>query len=109
MAASFLITPSRVISGRDTRTTCIIKNIPNRLSLPTLIELIDDTLAGSFNHLHMPTDARSRHNLGYAFINFESCESVLLFWERWNGRPWKSLGFKSNKVSRLEYARMQFE
>ena len=107
MDASLTFVPSHVISGVDGRTTLMLRNLPNRLSEQRLVELIGATHAGQFDSLHMPMDIRSDHNLGYAFVNFASCQSALDFWQRWHGHSWQEDGFQSTKACAITYARKQ--
>ena len=103
----FLFIPSRVLRGEDTRTTLMIKNIPNRVTKDELAEMISKTHAGAFDFIHMPLDRRSGSNVGYAFINFASHHSLLSFWQTWNSRAWAGHA-NSAKRCELSYAQKQF-
>mmetsp|Transcript_126250 Transcript_126250/g.288981 ORF Transcript_126250/g.288981 Transcript_126250/m.288981 type:complete len:282 (-) Transcript_126250:247-1092(-) len=57
-------------------TTLMLRNIPNKVPEEKLREFLDDTpVRGTYDVVHLPTDAKSGHNRGYAFINFCSAET----------------------------------
>ena len=58
-----------VRNGMEQRTTVMIRNIPNRYSRETLVEVFQD-FVGTFDFFYLPIDAVARANIGYAFINF---------------------------------------
>ncbi|KAE8670892.1 APO protein 3 [Hibiscus syriacus] len=67
----------RIIRGHDSRTTLMIKNIPNK-----------------YNNC----------NVGYAFINMIDPQQIILFHKAFDGKKWE---FNSEKVATLAYARIQ--
>ncbi|KAI4291487.1 hypothetical protein PAPHI01_0761 [Pancytospora philotis] len=89
----------------DPRTACMIKNIPNRYTAEMLIHFINDTHFGQYDFFYLRMDFKNRCNVGYAFINFVSCEAVLRFYKRINGHRWAC--FSSSKVAELTYASIQ--
>lgn len=64
------IIPWRIEQGFDARTTCMIKNIPNKYSQALLISFINETHAGLYDFIYLRMDFKNRCNVGYAFINF---------------------------------------
>ncbi|KAE8720155.1 protein MEI2-like 4-like isoform X2 [Hibiscus syriacus] len=68
----------RIIRGDDSRTTLMIKNIPNKYN---------------------------KCNVGYAFINMIDPQQIIPFHKVFDGKKWEK--FNSEKVATLAYARIQ--
>lgn len=54
---------------------------------------------------YLPIDFKNKCNVGYAFINMVSPQSIISFYEIFNGKRWEK--FNSEKVASLAYARIQ--
>lgn len=94
-----------ILLGIDRRTTCMIKNIPNKYSLKMLIELLDEDHRGTYNFVYLRMDFKNKCNVGYAFVNFANCMSIVSFYKKVHGKSWKR--FTSNKICELTYASIQ--
>ena len=92
-------------SGADTRSTLMVRNIPNKYNQKMLLATIEDRHAGKFDLLYQPIDFKNRCNVGYAFINFISTADILPFYEEFNHKKWDR--FNSDKVCEITYARIQ--
>ena len=93
-----------IASGKDTRTTIMIRNIPIKYT----DEILNDTFKdfhGKYDCLYMPYDYEKNGNKGYAFINFVNPLHILLFYEKFNGKKW--MHFESNKICELNMAHFQ--
>ncbi|KAI5146602.1 hypothetical protein NEAUS05_0050 [Nematocida ausubeli] len=101
----YLICLDRIISGKDTRTTCMIKNIPNKLNIRQLIEVLTSICYNAFDFVYLRMDFKSNCNNGYAFINFRGAKYIPIFLDAIQGRKWKN--FKSEKKGDIAYARIQ--
>lgn len=99
----FRIDPERVL--HDGRTTCMIKNIPNKFNSSMLVDFINQTHFGQYDFLYLRMDFKNKCNVGYAFINFTGPLSVQSFYYRINGKKWKN--FSSGKIAELTYATVQ--
>ncbi|CAL9093851.1 unnamed protein product [Musa acuminata var. zebrina] len=95
----------KIIKGEDTRTTIMIKNIPNKYTSKMLLAAIDETHKGAYDFLYLPIDFKNKCNVGYAFINMVSPAHIISFYEGFNGKKWEK--FNSEKVASLAYARIQ--
>ncbi|XP_074566589.1 protein MEI2-like 2 isoform X2 [Curcuma longa] len=95
----------KIIKGEDTRTTIMIKNIPNKYTSKMLLAAIDETHRGTYDFLYLPIDFKNKCNVGYAFINMASPSHIVSFYEAFNGKRWEK--FNSEKVASLAYARIQ--
>ncbi|XP_074564679.1 protein MEI2-like 2 isoform X2 [Curcuma longa] len=125
----------RIINGEDTRTTIMIKNIPNkwvilkekllkflllylyritnliklviasRYTSKMLLAAIDETHKSTYDFLYLPIDFKNKCNVGYAFINMVSPAHIISFYRAFNGKKWEK--FNSEKVASLAYARIQ--
>lgn len=95
----------KISSGEDTRTTLMIKNIPNKYTSKMLLATIDENHKGTYDFLYLPIDFKNKCNVGYAFINMLSPSHILSFYKTFNGKKWDK--FNSEKVASLAYARIQ--
>ncbi|KAK6917952.1 RNA recognition motif domain [Dillenia turbinata] len=95
----------KIASGEDTRTTLMIKNIPNKYTSQMLLAAIDENHRGTCDFLYLPIDFKNKCNVGYAFINMVSPSHIASFYQAFNGKKWEK--FNSEKVASLAYARIQ--
>ncbi|XP_020574457.1 protein MEI2-like 4 [Phalaenopsis equestris] len=96
---------SRIIRGEDTRTTLMIKNIPNKYTSKMLLATIDEHHKGTYDFIYLPIDFKNKCNVGYAFINLNDPKHIIQFHQAFNGKKWEK--FNSEKVASLAYARIQ--
>ncbi|XP_047327757.1 protein MEI2-like 5 isoform X2 [Impatiens glandulifera] len=101
----FQIDLDKIRSCEDTRTTLMIKNIPNKYTSNMLIAAIDENFKGSYDFFYLPIDLKNKCNMGYAFINMISLSHVIFFYEAFNGKNWEN--FNSEKIASIAYARIQ--
>eukprot|EP01018_Ginkgo_biloba_P017471 Gb_11658 [translate_table: standard] len=95
----------KIMRGEDTRTTIMIKNIPNKYTSKMLLAAIDEHHRGTYDFLYLPIDFKNKCNVGYAFINMTSPSHIIPFYQALNGKKWEK--FNSEKVASLAYARIQ--
>ncbi|PIA41410.1 hypothetical protein AQUCO_02200076v1 [Aquilegia coerulea] len=95
----------KIVNGEDTRTTLMIKNIPNKYTSKMLLVAIDENHRGTYDFLYLPIDFKNKCNVGYAFINMVSPSHIIPFYQAFNGKKWEK--FNSEKVASLAYARIQ--
>ncbi|KAK3163594.1 hypothetical protein QOZ80_1AG0005730 [Eleusine coracana subsp. coracana] len=95
----------RIRKGDDTRTTLMIKNIPNKYTSKMLLSAIDEFHKGTYDFFYLPIDFKNKCNVGYAFINMISPVHIISFFQAFNGKKWEK--FNSEKVASLAYARIQ--
>ena len=94
-----------IASGADTRTTVMIKNIPNKYTQKMLLERLDQGgHRGHYDFLYLPIDLKNNCNVGYAFINLSHPIWVLALYDDLNGRSWER--FHSEKICELTYGRI---
>ncbi|KAJ4894833.1 Protein MEI2-like 5 [Raphanus sativus] len=101
----FQLDLEKIMKGEDSRTTLVIKNIPNKYTSKMLLAVIDEKNQGSYDFLYLPIDFKNKCNVGYAFINMRSPDLIIPFYEAFNGKKWEK--FSSEKVASLAYARIQ--
>lgn len=94
-----------VESGRDRRTTCMIKNIPNKYTQQMLIDHLDESHSARYDFIYLRMDFKNKCNVGYAFINFLEPNDICSYAKRMVGRRWSR--FNSEKRCELAYARIQ--
>ncbi|KAH9819282.1 hypothetical protein DFH28DRAFT_887390 [Melampsora americana] len=102
---SNVIDLDRIECGSDPRTTCMIKNIPNKITDEMLFNFINEICPRGFDFLYLRMDFKARLNVGYAFINFLSVENVLKFAKSKLGVKWGV--FLSEKTVQMCYASIQ--
>jgi len=95
----------KINKGDDTRTTLMIKNIPNKYTSKMLLAAIDELHKGTYDFFYLPIDFKNKCNVGYAFINMISPTHIISFYQAFNGKKWEK--FNSEKVASLAYARIQ--
>ncbi|KAJ0969266.1 hypothetical protein J5N97_022143 [Dioscorea zingiberensis] len=95
----------RVVRGEDSRTTLMIKNIPNKYTSKMLLSAIDEYHRGTYDFIYLPIDFKNKCNVGYAFINLIDPQHIIPFFQTFNGKKWEK--FNSEKVASLAYARIQ--
>ena len=93
-----------IVSGKDTRTTVMIRNIPIKYTDDILIDALDE-FKGKYDCLYMPFDYEKKGNKGYAFINFVNPLHILYFHEKFYGKKWQL--FESSKICELNSANFQ--
>ncbi|KAF5141648.1 meiosis protein mei2 [Vairimorpha ceranae] len=93
------------IHDMDSRTTCMIKNIPNKYTQKMLINLLNEHHFGCYDFVYLRMDFKNKCNVGYAFVNFTCTEHIKTFYKKINNKGWKL--FSSNKIAELTYASIQ--
>lgn len=101
----FSLNLHRVRNGEDKRTTLMIRNIPNKYNQKMLLSTVDETHKGTYDFFYLPIDFKNKCNVGYAFINFINCQTIISFYENFNNKKWEK--FNSEKVCEIAYARIQ--
>jgi len=95
-----------VESGQDTRTSLMVRNIPNKY---TQRMFLDEIRAGGhgdkIDFFYLPIDFKNKCNRGYAFINFIKSSDIGPFFRQYSTKPWKN--FNSEKLCAIKYARIQ--
>lgn len=76
--------------------TLMIRNIPNKYSKEQMIEMLNREFSGKFDFFYLPIDFLNNCNVGYAFINFLTLESVERFYRKFHGQKWQK--FNSEKI-----------
>ncbi|KAI0700896.1 RNA recognition motif 2-domain-containing protein [Cytidiella melzeri] len=94
-----------IASGADTRTTVMIKNIPNKMSDKDLLWFINRVCPRRIDFFYLRMDFGNGCNVGYAFVNFILPEDLLHFAKTQLGVRWNM--YSSEKVLQLSYANYQ--
>lgn len=95
----------KILNGEDTRTTFMIRNIPNKYTQQMIKDLLDESHQGTYDFLYLRMDFKNRCNVGYAFVNFIDPRSAVSFALRICGKRWTK--FNSEKICSLSYANIQ--
>ena len=96
-----------VENGRDTRTSLMVRNIPNKYTQQMLLSEFEENGHGPgvIDFFYLPIDFKNRCNRGYAFINFVDYRDILAFHQLYFGKHWRT--FNSDKICDITYARIQ--
>ena len=94
-----------IFQSKDLRTTLMIKNIPNKYTLSSFLDEINEFFKNTYDIFYLPIDYINKCNLGFAFINFVEPLHIILFYELYRGKKWKK--FNSDKICELSYAKFQ--
>lgn len=92
-------------SGRDVRTTIMLRNVPNRMAHDQLKVIIDQSSRGHYDFSYLRIDFGNNCNVGYAFVNFVRPELIIPFMEARVGKPWDIE--IPDKLAEVSYATIQ--
>ncbi|KAL2547087.1 terminal EAR1-like 1 [Forsythia ovata] len=117
----FLINEDAIMESncRDSRTTVMIKNIPNKYSQKLLLNMLDnhcihcneqiadgdDQPMSAYDFVYLPIDFINKCNVGYGFVNMTSPEATLRLYKAFHNQSWEV--FNSRKICEVTYARLQ--
>ncbi|KAJ7945473.1 protein terminal ear1 [Quillaja saponaria] len=117
----FLIKEDDMVESncRDSRTTVMIKNIPNKYSQKLLLNMLDnhcihcneqigeggDQPLSSYDFVYLPIDFNNKCNVGYGFVNMTTPEATLRLYKAFHLQHWEV--FNSRKICEVTYARVQ--
>ncbi|XP_022726214.1 protein terminal ear1-like [Durio zibethinus] len=104
---------------KDSRTTVMIKNIPNKYSQKLLLNMLDDhcihcneqiaagddQLLSSYDFVYLPIDFNNKCNVGYGFVNMTSPQATWRLYKAFHHQHWEV--FNSRKICEVTYARVQ--
>lgn len=101
----FSINLDNILKGIDTRTTVMIRHIPNKYSYKNVLDEINTICKDKYDFFYLPLDSENNCNLGYAFINFIHPLHIVYFYNIFKSRKW--LQFNSYKECDLTFAKYQ--
>ena len=101
----FAINLDNILKGIDTRTTVMIRHIPNKYSYNNVLDEINTICRDKYDFFYLPLDSENNCNLGYAFINFIHPLHIVYFYNIFKSRKW--LQFNSYKECDLTFAKYQ--
>ncbi|GKC52974.1 protein terminal ear1, partial [Tanacetum coccineum] len=105
---------------RDSRTTVMIKNIPNKYSQKLLLNMLDNHCIhcneqieasddneplSAYDFVYLPIDFVNKCNVGYGFVNMTSPEATRRLYKAFHHQNWEV--FNSKKICEVSYARLQ--
>ncbi|KAF8399824.1 hypothetical protein HHK36_015696 [Tetracentron sinense] len=104
---------------RDSRTTIMIKNIPNKYSQKLFLNMLDnhclhyneqitdgdDQPLSSYDFVYLPIDFNNKCNVGYGFVNLTTPQAKWRLYKAFHLQPWEV--FNSRKICEVTYARLQ--
>ncbi|OEL31045.1 Protein terminal ear1 [Dichanthelium oligosanthes] len=120
-AAGDADTPAAPAPEMDTRTTVMIRNIPNKYSQKLLLNMLDNHCIlsneriaasgeegegqpfSSYDFVYLPIDFNNKCNVGYGFVNLTSPEAAVRLYKAFHKQPWEV--YNSRKICQVTYAR----
>jgi len=104
---NLLLSINNVRSGRDCRSSLMVRNIPNKYTQQMLLSEFAATGHGSdkIDFFYLPIDFKNKCNRGYAFVNFVDYKDIIPFFGQYTKCGWKR--FNSDKICDITYARIQ--
>lgn len=103
--AFYQVNSDMIRAQLDLRTTCMVRNIPNKYTQKMLLKMVDAQFANSYDFFYLPVDFKNKCNVGYAFVNFLDPQTIPSFMSAFDSKRWDR--FNSDKVCRVTYARLQ--
>ena len=95
----------KILKGIDTRTTVMIRHIPNKYSCKNVLDEIDVACKDKYDFFYLPLDSENNCNLGYSFINFIHPLHIVYFYNIFKSRKW--FYYNSYKECDLTYGKYQ--
>ncbi|KAI6694951.1 hypothetical protein NL676_022661 [Syzygium grande] len=112
-------------SSGDSRTTVMIKNIPNKYSQKLLLNMLDNHCIhcneqigedhceddddrqplSAYDFVYLPIDFNNKCNVGYGFVNMTTPQAARRLYKAFHLRHWEV--FNSRKICEVTYARIQ--
>jgi len=72
--------------NEDSRTTVMLRNLPNNYTRAMFVELLETLgFGGVYNFLYLPIDFKTQAALGYAFVDLAHPSVVQHFWNVFHG------------------------
>ncbi|CAL5087191.1 unnamed protein product [Urochloa decumbens] len=109
--------PRLLYDPASTRTSLMVRNIPNDFTRKRLMSIIDEHcfienqevapggVKSEYDFLYVPIDFRTLANKGYAFVNMTSPEAARRLWKHLHGHRWE-VG-RCLKTCAVDYAAKQ--
>ena len=96
-----------VQAGQDSRTSLMVRNIPNKYTQQMLLAEFSENGhgPGKIDFFYLPIDFKNKCNRGYAFVNFVDFKDIVAFHSQYFGQHWRV--FNSDKICDITYARIQ--
>uniref|UniRef100_A0ACD5XAK7 Uncharacterized protein n=1 Tax=Avena sativa TaxID=4498 RepID=A0ACD5XAK7_AVESA len=122
-ASAAAATDSNTQEPEETRTTVMIRNIPNKYSQKLILNMLDNHCIeynkkiesgegefegqpfSSYDFLYLPIDFSNKCNVGYGFVNLTSPEATVRLYKAFHKQPWEV--YNSRKICQVTYARLQ--
>ena len=95
----------KILKGIDTRTTVMIRHIPNKYSCKNVLDEINVVCKDKYDFFYLPLDSENNCNLGYSFINFIHPLHIVYFYNIFKSRKW--FYYNSYKECDLTYGKYQ--
>lgn len=97
------VAPCEADSWSPDTTSVMMCNIPSRYDVEELlVEIVGRGFESTFDYFYLPMDFRSKHNMGYAFINFREHDTCKRFAKALHGQQLQR--FQSDKIIEVKRA-----
>lgn len=99
------VSKERIRASIDVRTSVMLRDLPNRMSVFEINRLLEWICPGTYDFSYLRIDFENQHNVGYVFVNFLKAEDIIPFLDRVVGHRWQI--YNSEKIAQLSYANIQ--
>jgi hypothetical protein len=107
--SQFDILPDMILSGKDSRTTVMVRNLAGPSARKDFLKLLDDIgLSDRYTFFYMPCREHSNELAGFAFLNLIAPHDVNVLHSMATNKVWrKAHNDKPAKALAVSYARYQ--
>mmetsp|Transcript_40947 Transcript_40947/g.107531 ORF Transcript_40947/g.107531 Transcript_40947/m.107531 type:complete len:498 (+) Transcript_40947:98-1591(+) len=102
-AQSQKIDVAAIRSSADTRTTCVIQNIPREWTREFLTELLDQVVRDQYDCLVLPSLPLQDGNEDFGFLNFKTASAIVPFYEAFHNFQIE----QSSQQLNVQYSKVQ--
>jgi len=99
---------SKAQQDKDSVTTLMVRNVPNRYDRAMLMQELDDLgFQDKYDFVYLPIDSSTHWNVGYAFVNFDEPKDAADCMARLEGHQFIRFRHNNKRVAQVSVAHIQ--